>query len=126
MQPYGDSDYDWLDIERNRTLGAGYYFYSYRRMFGVIELSQEENCNLTEKAGREGFRENKAYRQLRSILMNFFLQTARDFFRPKGEYSYVHTDIKAELSRNEKIRRQKAKQARAKTKKVSGVPKERV
>ena len=38
IQPYGDSDYDWLDIERNRTLGAGYYFYSYRRMFGVIEL----------------------------------------------------------------------------------------
>ena len=80
VQPYGDSDYDWLDIERNRTLGAAYYFYSYRRMFGVIELSQIENWKLTEKAGREGFRENKAYRQLRSILMNFFLQTAGDFF----------------------------------------------
>jgi hypothetical protein len=24
VQPYGDSDFDWLDIERNRTLGAAY------------------------------------------------------------------------------------------------------
>ena len=107
VQPYGDSDYDWLDIERNRTLGAAYYFYSYRRMFGVIELSQIENWKLTEKAGREGFRENKAYRQLRSILMNFFLQTAGDFFRTEGEYADAHFEMKEELNRKEKARRQK-------------------
>ena len=112
VQPYGDSDYDWLDIERNRTLGAGYYFYSYRRMFGVIELSQSENGKLTEKAGREGFRENRAYRQLRSILMNFFLQTAGDFFREEGKYADVHIEKKGELNRKEEIRRKKAKQVR--------------
>ena len=114
VQPYGDSDYDWLDIERNRTLGAGYYFYSYRRMFGVVELSQDDNWKLTEKAGREGFRENKAYRQLRSILMNFFEQTAADFFRKEGKLTYIHAEIKEELSRNEKIRRRKENQAREK------------
>lgn len=114
VQPYGDSDYDWLDIERNRTLGAGYYFYSYRRMFGVVDLNQDDNWRLTEKAGREGFRENRAYRQLRSILMNFFEQTAADFFRKEGEYTYIHAEIKEELSRNEMIRRRKAKQAKEK------------
>ena len=112
VQPYGDSDYDWLDIERNRTLGAGYYFYSYRRLLGVIELRQAENEKLTEKAGREGFRENRAYRQLRSILMNFFLQTAGDFFREEGKYADVHIEKKGELNRKEEIRRKKAKQAR--------------
>lgn len=114
VQPYGDSDYDWLDIERNRTLGAAYYFYSYRRMLGVIELSTRANRNLTEKAGREGFRENKAYRQMRSILMNFFLQTAGDFFREEGRYSDVHVEKKQELNRNEEIRRKKAGQVRQK------------
>lgn len=114
VQPYGDSDYDWLDIERNRTLGAAYYFYSYRRMFGVIELSQEENLQLTEKAGREGFRENLAYRQMRSILMNFFLQTAGDYFREDGKYSEPHAERKAELNRNEEIRRRQAGQTRKK------------
>ena len=112
VQPYGDSDYDWLDIERNRTLGIAYYFYSYRRMFGVIELSQTDNGKLTEKAGREGFRENRAYRQLRSILMNFFLQTAGDFFRKEGKYADVHIETKGELNRKEEIRRKKEKQVR--------------
>ena len=114
VQPYGDSDYDWLDIERNRTLGASYYFYSYRRIFGVIELTRHENGELTEKAGREGFRENVAYRQLRSILMNFFLQTAGDFFREDGKYAESHIDRKAELNRNEEIRRKQAGQVRRK------------
>jgi len=114
VQPYGDSDYDWLDIERNRTLGAGYYFYSYRRMFGFIELCQTKNRYLVEKAGREGFRENKAYRQLRSILMNFFLQTAGDFFREEGKHSDIHVERKDELNRNEEIRQKQAKKSREK------------
>lgn len=108
VQPYGDSDFDWLDIERNRTLGAGYYFYSYRRMFGFIELTHGKNEALSEKAGREGFRDNTAYRQLRSILMNFFQQTAGDFFRDTGKYADKHLEKKIELNKNEEIRRRQA------------------
>lgn len=89
--PYGDSDYDFLDIEKNRSKHAGFYFFSYRRMFGVINISQKENSDLKEKAGREGFIENRAFKQLQEILKNFFLQLAADFFRddksagPKAE-----------------------------------------
>ena len=36
--PYGNTDNDFLDIEERRNLGAGYYFFSARRMFGAIEL----------------------------------------------------------------------------------------
>jgi len=82
--PYGDSDYDFLDIEKNRSKRASSYFFSYRRMFGVIVLSSESSKGLIEKAGREGFIENKAYRQLQSILKNFFIQLAADFFNEKG------------------------------------------
>ena len=82
--PYGDSDYDFLDIEKNRSKRASTYFFSYRRMFGAIEITDGKNCNLIEKAGREGFIENKAYRQLQSILKNFFVQLAADFFNEKG------------------------------------------
>ena len=90
--PYGDSDYDFLDVEKNRTKSAGFYFFSYRRMFGVVDITRAENHNLKEKAGREGFIENKAYKQLQDILKNFFLQLAADFFRegsgasPKSEF----------------------------------------
>lgn len=82
--PYGDSDYDFLDIEKNRSKRASSYFFSYRRMFGVIVLSSKHSKGLIEKAGREGFIENKAYRQLQSILKNFFVQLAADFFNEKS------------------------------------------
>lgn len=83
--PYGDSDYDFLDIEKNRSKRASTYFFSYRRMFGTIDITSKNNSDLVEKAGREGFIENKAYRQLQSILKNFFIQLAADFFDSKGE-----------------------------------------
>lgn len=89
--PYGDSDYDYLEVEKRRSKHAGLAFFSYRRMFGVIKLSQEYNSKLKEKAGREGFIEDKAYRDLRDILKHFLTQLAADFFRddvsagPKAE-----------------------------------------
>ncbi len=86
--PYGNSDYDWLDIEKRRTLAAKDWIFSYRRGFGYVSIGHSENRSLTEKAGREGFRENQAYRDFRAILINFFRQLAYEFFRktsPQGD-----------------------------------------
>jgi signal transduction histidine kinase len=86
--PYGNSDYDWLDIEKRRTLAAKDWIFSYRRGFGYVSISHSKNGALTEKAGREGFRENQAYRDFRAILINFFRQLAYEFFRktsPQGD-----------------------------------------
>lgn len=91
--PYGTSDYDFLKIEENRNKSFSYYYFSYRRMFGVIDICRKFNPKLIEKAGREGFIENKAYRQFKEIAGNFFVQLAADFFRdvdkgggPKAEF----------------------------------------
>ena len=105
--PYGNTDYDFLDIEKNRTKSAGYYYFSYRRIFGAIEINQTQNANLVEKAGREGFRENKAYRQFRQILMNFLVQIAADFFRQGGIHVATFVEQKAELERLERIKRRR-------------------
>jgi signal transduction histidine kinase len=104
--PYGNNDYDFLDIERNRTKSASYYYFSYRRMFGVIEIDRVENVQLKEKAGREGFRENRAYRQFRDILMNFFIQLAADFFRDDSA-SDRYLTRRSELDRIERARRER-------------------
>ncbi|MGC2160737.1 MAG: ATP-binding protein [Silvibacterium sp.] len=114
--PYGTNDYDFLDIERNRTKSAGYYYFSYRRIFGVIEISQATNPELNEKAGREGFRENRAYRQFRAILMNFFQQVAADFFREGSAGAERYWERKAEIDRVEKARRKQEKQLSVKRK----------
>jgi len=114
VQPYGDSDYDFLHIEKRRTLKASYYFYSYRRIMGTIELSSKFNPNLIEKAGREGFSENKAYRQFRSILMNFFVQSAADFFRQDGRFSHEYIEKNDELKELFEIKKQNEKKRKQK------------
>ena len=116
--PYGNSDVDWLNIEQRRTKGAAHYFFSYRRVFGAVKLSREHNGQLREKAGREGFQQDKAYRQLKDILENLFLQLAADFFRETGDYSEIYTYRRAEIARIELARRRREKQVSTKRKKL--------
>ena len=97
--PYGNSDFDFLDIEKSRTLKASYYFFSYRNMFGAIEIGGEVNKNLKEKAGREGFIENKAYKDFKEILIYFLIQVAADYFRKEGTQSDIFLKQRAEYER---------------------------
>jgi len=110
--PYGNSDYDFLNIERRRTKSASYYFFSYRRIFGVIDITRDRNPHLVEKAGREGFRENRAYRQLKHLLENFFVQLAGEFFREGGLLADEFLDTRDDLERNELLRRKRARRVR--------------
>lgn len=117
--PYGNNDFDWLDIEKRRTKSAYYYHFSHRNIFGIVEIDQNVNKQLNEKAGREGFRENKAYRQLQDILKNFFIQVASDFFREEGLYGEEYNRVKDELTRLELARRDREKQVSVKKKKLN-------
>ncbi|NOY00432.1 MAG: ATP-binding protein [Verrucomicrobia bacterium] len=110
--PYGDTDYDWVGMEYRRTKSAQYYHFSHRRIFGAIKITSKENGALTEKAGREGFRENEAYRQLKNILENFFLQLAADFFREGGTKADIFIDKKAHFKKLQKAEEIRAKQIR--------------
>ena len=117
--PYGDTDYDWLDIEYHRTKSAYYYYFSHRKMFGVVELNSRDNRQLNEKAGREGFRQNKAYRQFKSILKHFFVQVAADFFRKEGVHSERFEERKAELAKIEWDRRRRERFVSVKKEKLA-------
>jgi len=82
--PYGDNHFDWLDIEVRRSKSASDSFFSHRRMFGAVTITRDQNHGLREKAGREGFATNLAYRQLRSMLINFLVRATNEFFREGG------------------------------------------
>lgn len=112
--PYGDTDNDFLRIEYRRTKSYSEYFFSYRRMFGTIELTKNKNVNLQEKAGREGFIENKAYKQIRSILENFFIQLAIDFFNEKGALSTTFLENKAHRNKEYELLKKREKLKTAK------------
>lgn len=117
--PYGNSDYDFLNIERRRTKSASDWFFSYRRMIGVVELSHTENSALVEKAGREGFRENKAYRQFRGVLENFFKTLAMDWFREDTTKYGDFKEQRAEIERQNKLLAKREKGAKRKRDRLS-------
>ena len=115
--PYGDHSFDWLEVEKRRNLGAGYYFFSFRRMFGAVLLSRQRNGNLVEKAGREGWQQNSAYRQLREILINLLTHLAAEFFRKGGTYTEIFEQHQSELRRKSALLEKREKQVTAKKKK---------
>lgn len=110
--PYGASDFDWLDVEQRRNKSASDWYFSYRRMFGAVGITRAENGRLREKAGREGFATNEAYREFRAILVNFLQQVAIEFFRESGPQSDIYNEGREANERMERARQARAKQVR--------------
>jgi signal transduction histidine kinase len=108
--PYGDHSFDWLEVERRRSKRATDGFFSYRRMFGAVLITRTNNFSLQEKAGREGFQANSAYRDLRDIMVNLIQHLAAEFFQKGGTYTEFFNQDKAESKkRTEALDRQQKK-----------------
>jgi len=113
--PYGRPEFDWLKIEERRSLQAARAFFSYRRMFGFVSVSGEKNPHLRDKAGREGMKSNKEYRDFRKILVNFLTSIARQHFGESKDFKEVKAEVEAhqlalkkELNKVENQRKQLA------------------
>lgn len=113
VQPYGRPDFDYLEIEERRTRGAGYYYFSYRRMFGAVSLTSQQNPGLHEKAGREGFTRGRSYSDFRELLINLLVQLAATYFRDEAPQVRAYELGRERLATEDKLRKQRAKQAAA-------------
>lgn len=80
VMPYGRVDSDYFSIEERRSKNAGRSFWSNRRMFGRIAISREDNPNLKDKAGREGFIDNRASKLFREIIEKILIDSAESWF----------------------------------------------
>ncbi|WP_145526565.1 ATP-binding protein [Yersinia rohdei] len=83
--PYGRVDNDFFQIEERRSWNAGRYYWSNRRMFGQLNISQDHNSELRDKAGREGFIKNQAARQLKTIISDLLITLSDRFFGTRSE-----------------------------------------
>lgn len=104
--PYGRADYDFLKFEERRSFSATYYHFSYRRMLGYIGITRENNPNLKDKAGREGFIVNRAYREFRDDLIAFFTDISVRFLRMTpidGTPTLREEQLEAIRKRNERL-----------------------
>ncbi len=118
--PYGRRADDWLGIEERRSKGAGFYFFSYRRMFGYVEISRTQNPHLRDKAGREGLIGSVAFRDFKGRLEYFFIYLARQYFskgtvffeqkeRVKDEYKRARQERKRAAEKRKELREEAAK-----------------
>lgn len=114
--PYGRENADFLKFEYRRSKRAGTYYFSYRRMYGYIDLTRDRNPNLRDKSSREGLINNTQYRAFESDASNFFIALALDYFQTKPNFS-LFKDRKDELNaQNEAL---KADKAREKAEKIA-------
>lgn len=67
IRPYGDSDYDWLFLNKKRVNNPTFHI-STNQIIGFINIESEEKSHLIEKANREGLKENINYENLKKII----------------------------------------------------------
>ena len=100
--PYGREDNDFFMIEKNRSINAGREYWNARRMFGRVAISRENNPNLRDKAGREGFIDNRSAKALRVIVMNILKRAAYDYF---GSNSSLRHDLLPDVQAKNEMER---------------------
>lgn len=83
--PYGRLDNDFFEIEARRTNRAGDFYFSTRRTFGYVGITHQNNKELIDKSGREGFIRNSAAIQLKELVSNLLIELAYKFFGSKAE-----------------------------------------
>ncbi|WP_456297285.1 ATP-binding protein [Vibrio sp. AK197] len=111
VMPYGRDDNDFFEIEARRSRNAGKYHYSNRNIFGRVVISGDENKNLRDKAGREGFIDNKAAKVFRDIVNNILVSTSNRYIGRESELrKTLQPILNAEFDeRKAKIERDKKK-----------------
>lgn len=95
--PYGRPNADFLNIEERRNQRFGTYFFSYRRMFGYIDISRDRNGYLRDKSSREGLINNSRYRAFKSDLEWLLIDLAKTYFSDKAKES-IFLDKKSEFN----------------------------
>ena len=112
--PYGRDNADFLGFEARRSKKAGYYYFSYRRMFGYLDLTRDRNVHLKDKSSREGLINNAQYRAFINDVVAFFVQLAKDYFSTNAQET-LFLNKKEELNKqHQQLQKAKAKEIQEK------------
>lgn len=124
--PYGRHNADFLNFEQRRSKRAGSYYFSYRRMYGYLDLTRDRNPDLKDKSSREGLINNAQYRAFTNDAESFFITLAIDYFATEAKES-LFLDKKKEINdQNEALQADKAREKAEKnafTRSLSEYPK---
>lgn len=74
--PYGEPDNDWLGLDLEYRRRTTLVPIGNLNIFGQVLLTRAANPGLEDTASREGFIANDSFHQLRTVLLESFIQTA--------------------------------------------------
>jgi hypothetical protein len=114
VMPYGRPDADFLGMEERRGKNAGREFWAHRRSFGRIGVTRTGNPALRDKAGREGLVDNRAFREMRLLVVEFLKDAARKYF---GSESALRQEVMPGIMERKALQKEAAEQARARRRK---------
>ena len=114
VMPYGRPDADFLGMEERRGKSAGREFWAHRRSFGRIGVSRSTNPALKDKAGREGLVDNRAFREMRLLVVEFLKDAARKYF---GTDSPIREEMLPGIMERKALQKEAANKARARRRK---------
>ncbi|WP_346209336.1 ATP-binding protein [Aeromonas salmonicida] len=124
--PYGREANDFFEIEKQRSINAGREYWNARRMFGRIAISRELNPNLRDKAGREGFIDNRTTKVLREIVKNILKRAAYEYFGSNSDLrGELLPDIRAQ-NEKEKVEGERKELVKKNAKKFRSQLKEKL
>lgn len=109
VMPYGREDNDYFEIDYRRSKNAGRYFWSNRRVFGRVAITRANNPNLKDKAGREGFIDNKASKIFREVVEKILIDAADKYFGSKSDIRKPTLEAIKEAKAKEKAETDKKK-----------------
>lgn len=118
--PYGRLDNDFLSFEQRRSKRATDFFFSHRRFIGYIDIHRAINPGLKDKAGREGFIQNKAFRDFRDDLIALFIDIAQRYLKTVSDEAENNTsralqlkEIRAKFDRQKEAEKKKNAKTKA-------------
>jgi signal transduction histidine kinase len=114
VMPYGRPDADFLQLEERRSMHAGREFWAHRRSFGRIGFTRIDNPALKDKAGREGLVDNRAFREMRILVIDFLMDAARKYF---GTDSPLRDELMPGIMERKALQKEAADKARARRRK---------
>lgn len=114
VMPYGRPDADFLGLEERRGKHAGREFWAHRRSFGRIAVTRQANPTLKDKAGREGLVDNRAFREMRILVVEFLRDAARKYF---GTDAPLRQELMPGIMERKALQKAAADKARTRRKK---------
>ena len=94
VNPYGGTDDDWLDLDKDAFRASGYKL-NRRQLIAKLTISRDGNPQLVDQTNREGLQHNAYFVALRAIVKHLLENRLRDFLD--------ETDKQARLAKMESI-----------------------